>query len=299
MADSKDRRGSSASGGWPTMQAWLMSFPDQIRSALLLARERGWPAEAKGARGGGAILVGGMTTSTFLSLLYVPVMYTYFDSLGALLGRLADWRPRHRPMANATPTDVMVGAEAASPAANLAGEVIRGVVASADGLGTQLLERGSVLDILPRLNPVQRTLLRPLATREATRFLRERLDAVEARLAEREAYLVAAYPDGVARPNDDGEAGWVAQREKRILYELTAACQEELFVDVLRARLEAGQRRMSELARTGASDEAERAGTIAARERFEVWTEQQILDDVARQWLLWIKKKLPRGLRLD
>jgi HAE1 family hydrophobic/amphiphilic exporter-1 len=36
----------------------------------------------------GAVLVGGMTTSTFLSLLYVPVAYTYFDSLSKLGGRL-------------------------------------------------------------------------------------------------------------------------------------------------------------------------------------------------------------------
>jgi hypothetical protein len=35
-----------------------------------------------------------MTTSTFLSLLYVPVAYTYFDSLGKLLARLFRWRPR-------------------------------------------------------------------------------------------------------------------------------------------------------------------------------------------------------------
>ena len=41
----------------------------------------------------GAVLVGGMTTSTFLSLLYVPVAYTYFDSVGTLFGRLIRWRP--------------------------------------------------------------------------------------------------------------------------------------------------------------------------------------------------------------
>ena len=35
----------------------------------------------------GAVLVGGMATSTFLSLLYVPVAYTYFDSLGTLFGQ--------------------------------------------------------------------------------------------------------------------------------------------------------------------------------------------------------------------
>jgi CheY-like chemotaxis protein len=44
----------------------------------------------------GAVLVGGMTTSTFLSLLYVPVAYTYFDSFGTLMGRLFSWRPGRR-----------------------------------------------------------------------------------------------------------------------------------------------------------------------------------------------------------
>jgi hydrophobic/amphiphilic exporter-1 (mainly G- bacteria), HAE1 family len=34
------------------------------------------------------VLVGGMTTSTFLSLLFVPVSYTYFDSLATLVTRL-------------------------------------------------------------------------------------------------------------------------------------------------------------------------------------------------------------------
>ncbi|MFN8637467.1 MAG: efflux RND transporter permease subunit [Chloroflexota bacterium] len=41
----------------------------------------------------GAVLVGGMTTSTFLSLLYVPVAYTYFDSLSKLAGRVFHWQP--------------------------------------------------------------------------------------------------------------------------------------------------------------------------------------------------------------
>jgi hypothetical protein len=35
-----------------------------------------------------------MATSTLLSLLYVPVAYTYFDSLGALVGRVFSFRPR-------------------------------------------------------------------------------------------------------------------------------------------------------------------------------------------------------------
>ena len=41
----------------------------------------------------GAVLVGGMATSTLLSLLYVPVAYTYFDSLSKLGGKVFHWRP--------------------------------------------------------------------------------------------------------------------------------------------------------------------------------------------------------------
>jgi hypothetical protein len=41
----------------------------------------------------GAVLVGGMATSTLLSLLYVPVAYTYFDSLSKLGGTVFHWRP--------------------------------------------------------------------------------------------------------------------------------------------------------------------------------------------------------------
>jgi hypothetical protein len=40
----------------------------------------------------GAVLVGGMATSTFLSLLYVPVVYTYFDTLQGLLGDVVHGR---------------------------------------------------------------------------------------------------------------------------------------------------------------------------------------------------------------
>jgi hypothetical protein len=68
-----------------------------------------------------------------------------------------------------------------------------------------------------------------------------------------------------------------------------------LFVDVLRARLEAGRQRMSLLAGRDARVADVPSEPAAARERFEVWTDQQILDDVARQWLLWIKQRLPRG----
>jgi HAE1 family hydrophobic/amphiphilic exporter-1 len=46
------------------------------------------------------VIIGGMLSSTLLSLLVVPCMYTYFDDLQTLLRRLWAWRPfRSRPPA--------------------------------------------------------------------------------------------------------------------------------------------------------------------------------------------------------
>jgi HAE1 family hydrophobic/amphiphilic exporter-1 len=47
-------------------------------------------------RGIGALIIGGMLTSTVLSLIVVPAMYTYFDDIQRLIGRAARWRPFRR-----------------------------------------------------------------------------------------------------------------------------------------------------------------------------------------------------------
>ncbi|MBI2323028.1 MAG: efflux RND transporter permease subunit, partial [Chloroflexi bacterium] len=44
----------------------------------------------------GVVLIGGMTSSTLLSLVVVPCMYTYFDDLQRGLRRLIGWRPGRR-----------------------------------------------------------------------------------------------------------------------------------------------------------------------------------------------------------
>jgi HAE1 family hydrophobic/amphiphilic exporter-1 len=41
-------------------------------------------------------IIGGMASSTLLSLLVVPCMYTYFDDLSLALGKLVRWRPSWR-----------------------------------------------------------------------------------------------------------------------------------------------------------------------------------------------------------
>jgi hypothetical protein len=70
--------------------------------------------------------VGGMATSTLLSLLYVPVAYTYFDSLSTLVGTVFSFRVRwpfrlrsaeaaRRPTRNRTaPLPVVGGASVAA-----------------------------------------------------------------------------------------------------------------------------------------------------------------------------------------
>jgi HAE1 family hydrophobic/amphiphilic exporter-1 len=44
----------------------------------------------------GALIIGGMITSTLLSLILVPAMYTYFDDLHGLIGRIVRFRPFRR-----------------------------------------------------------------------------------------------------------------------------------------------------------------------------------------------------------
>ncbi|MGE3270020.1 MAG: efflux RND transporter permease subunit [Chloroflexota bacterium] len=47
-------------------------------------------------KGMAAVIIGGMLSSTFLSLLVVPCMYTYFDDLQTLILRIWHWRPFSR-----------------------------------------------------------------------------------------------------------------------------------------------------------------------------------------------------------
>ncbi len=72
----------------------LMTSAVLVISMLPVALKLGDGGEQRAPLG--AVLVGGMTTSTFLSLLYVPVAYTYFDSFQSLLARLISWRPHWR-----------------------------------------------------------------------------------------------------------------------------------------------------------------------------------------------------------
>jgi hypothetical protein len=87
-----DRTAALEQAGPSRLRPILMTSAVLVLSMLPVALKLGETGEVRAPLG--AVLVGGMTTSTFLSLLYVPVAYTYFDSLSTLLGRLFRWRPR-------------------------------------------------------------------------------------------------------------------------------------------------------------------------------------------------------------
>ena len=86
-----DRTAALEQSGPSRLRPILMTSAVLILSMLPVSLELGGSGSGRAPLG--AVLVGGMTTSTFLSLLYVPVAYTYFDSFGTLMGRLFGWRP--------------------------------------------------------------------------------------------------------------------------------------------------------------------------------------------------------------
>ena len=94
----RERTEALEESGASRLRPILMTSAVLILSMLPVALQLGEGGESRAPLG--AVLVGGMVTSTFLSLLYVPVAYTYFDSLGAFIGglfrrehRLPNWRP--------------------------------------------------------------------------------------------------------------------------------------------------------------------------------------------------------------
>ncbi|MFN8632304.1 MAG: efflux RND transporter permease subunit [Chloroflexota bacterium] len=87
-----DRITALEQAGESRLRPILMTSIVLILSMLPVALKLGEGGEVRAPIG--AVLVGGMATSTILALLYVPVAYTYFDSLGQLLGRLVSFRLR-------------------------------------------------------------------------------------------------------------------------------------------------------------------------------------------------------------
>jgi len=108
-----ERSAALEQAGPSRLRPILMTSAVLILSMLPVALKLG--GDGSGRAPLGAVLVGGMTTSTFLSLLYVPVAYTYFDSFGTLMGRLFGWRPGRRSPTTAPWAPVMIPALAVAP----------------------------------------------------------------------------------------------------------------------------------------------------------------------------------------
>jgi HAE1 family hydrophobic/amphiphilic exporter-1 len=87
-----DRTAALEQAGESRLRPILMTSIVLILSMLPVALKLGEGGEVRAPIG--AVLVGGMATSTVLALLYVPVAYTYFDSVGRLIGRLVTRQPR-------------------------------------------------------------------------------------------------------------------------------------------------------------------------------------------------------------
>jgi HAE1 family hydrophobic/amphiphilic exporter-1 len=86
-----DRTSALVQAGPSRLRPIIMTSAVLVLSMLPVALKLGDGGEIRAPIG--AVLVGGMTTSTFLSLLFVPVVYTYFDSLQQLIIRVVSWRP--------------------------------------------------------------------------------------------------------------------------------------------------------------------------------------------------------------
>jgi HAE1 family hydrophobic/amphiphilic exporter-1 len=87
-----DRTTALEQAGPHRLRPILMTSAVLILSMLPVAMKLGDGGEMRAPLG--AVLVGGMATSTFLSLIYVPVAYTYFDSFGVLMGKVLSFKVR-------------------------------------------------------------------------------------------------------------------------------------------------------------------------------------------------------------
>jgi hypothetical protein len=85
-----ERREALEQAGEHRFRPILMTSVVLILSMLPVALVHGDGGEVRAPLA--AVLVGGMTTSTVLSLLYVPVAYTFFDNLRTFLQNLTSFR---------------------------------------------------------------------------------------------------------------------------------------------------------------------------------------------------------------
>jgi HAE1 family hydrophobic/amphiphilic exporter-1 len=92
--------------GLPRNAALLEAGPTRLRPILMttaalvcamlpIALKLGQGSEFRAPMA--VTVIGGLLTSTLLTLVFIPAMYTIFDDLASLLGRIAGWRLPGRP----------------------------------------------------------------------------------------------------------------------------------------------------------------------------------------------------------
>ena len=88
----------------------LMTSATLICSMLPLAIGAGPGGESRSPMA--VVMIGGMLTSTLLTLFFVPALYSGFNDLQATPGRIREWQARRRKR----PQEVRVPAPASAPA---------------------------------------------------------------------------------------------------------------------------------------------------------------------------------------
>jgi HAE1 family hydrophobic/amphiphilic exporter-1 len=109
------RREAILEAGFTRLRPILMTTATIIfaMTPLALKLEAGGESRAPLA----VVLIGGVTSSTLLSLLLVPVMYTLLDDAKNLLAATIRWRPRRRvPQPATVPTPAPAAAHGSASA---------------------------------------------------------------------------------------------------------------------------------------------------------------------------------------
>jgi HAE1 family hydrophobic/amphiphilic exporter-1 len=108
-----DRRAALLKAGPVRMRPIIMTTLGTIVGTLPLAL--GTQPGSEMYQSLGVEMVFGLGFSVLLTLIIVPCMYTYFDDLQTLIGRVFTWRPRLRRGGAATGTTAPVGATSEHP----------------------------------------------------------------------------------------------------------------------------------------------------------------------------------------
>src|SRR3972149_811978 len=138
--------------------------------------------------------------------------------------------------------------------------------------------RSALVDLVPNPTPEERQLL--IAVGQD--FLRDRLAAVETKIEQRDEHLKRFYPRGQALPETEEELTRVYRQEKALIEELLRVSKDRPFVEVARERRARAERRVRQFS-------SQKSNAEARAKAWQAHTEQEILTELLRQWLAWLK----------